>query len=250
MTKFVLISISSPHLNIVKSVLSMNPKHKVSSIYDFLVKRQQIKREGNCSSKDFEYFKTEIYAWDDKKTTPIVFQRVAVDPNVKLGKIKDSPILMVKRQYFDEKMDDNTLLTKNNAKLAVIKEFDESFVRPPTPTNITEWFDCRYVDRRPEHSHGSVGVDADYLYLVERKTVDSDLETAKRGVEVRLVNPRLSMSLIANYSLLQDRLVIQTTVPQSQIVIESESARQIFSKIDYILARAREKNGPAPTTAF
>ena len=241
----------------------MDPKSRVSDIYEFLIIRKLIKRIRNCSFKEFEYYSDEISLWAEDGTTPLQFQRVRIDFSSKLASIKDSPILMIKRTYFDDLMDDNTLLTKNKSKLAVIKSLDESMApeRPaltdegaveysPAAAKIYELFPCIYEDSRYPRSSALVGIDYNFVYIVDRDPDANEQETAtRRGVGAQVVTPRFAISSIQNYSIVNDQLIIRSISTQNseyiQIFIESNFIRQIYNKLDFILRKLRGYPAPA-----
>lgn len=248
----VLITVSCPQCNILKCVLNMNTGSKVRDIFKNMKQRRLFRRASTLSAKDFLYFHESVTLWAEDKSVPIKFSRELMDTGMSLAGCANALIVMVKKEYQDDELEDESLLKRNTDKVAVIKSYDISMpaargaslrekldgYRSKTSAKIYEVFEATLVESRKSKRECLLGIDEKYVYLLDPAGQKGFPDKVFTTIPKKIL-PSFEISDINNFGLKDKFLRITVTnhrdLKNDLIVIESPEVGQIYGKLDILI---------------
>lgn len=212
--------------------------------------RKMFKRyKGFQSYSDFEYYRFEVTLWSEDRKTPIKFERVKTDPNTKLTMVQCSWITMIKKQYWDELLEDELLLQRNKDNLGLIKSFDDC-LRDPTVSvrlprdevyrsaqsaRMYEVFPGYLLESSTSKRPCLIGIDSNSIYILDQS---EERDPAEKGLVLipKKLTPSFSISEItyfnSNGRFVRINVKHQGEIHEDLIILETVEASAIIAKLN------------------
>jgi hypothetical protein len=230
----------------------MNINSKVRDVFKSMKQRRLFRRVKTLSVKDFLYYHERVTLWSDDSIQPVKFSRDLIDPNMPLLMCGNALIVMVKRQYHDDILEDESLLMRNKDKLSVIKTYDISIpavrgdslrekldgYRSKNSAKIYEVFQVNLVESKKSKRECLLGIDGKYVYLLDaadqREFADRVLSPIPKKLQ-----PSFEIDDITDFGIKDRFLRINVAHCKDHksdlIVIESSEVNQIYEKLDILI---------------
>lgn len=252
----------------VKSTIIKMPKgSKVRELFGYFKKKVR-----NFNKNEFYFIQEQIQLTSLIDGKPIRFNDIPVPLDHVLGDLKNSMLIMCRKVYTDNLLDDNQLLTRNQNKLNIIKSYDTSLVnirRSTVFSDPSEYrsvasakfyevrgahqvFQVRRIGQGQTRTNFMLGIDFEYLYIIQDslKKLNGTGEPAEGAASVaqKTIKPNFYFSDILEYQLIQGSL-LQLIVKRDEhlgrevYMLEGEKIRQIFNKIDFIRRHLYQSSG-------
>ena len=243
----------------------MKKLDRVSDIYVQFHAKYFKKKSTNLCLKDFYFVKEEPLIFAEDGQTAVLFDQVPLFPDTPITEVQDNVIVMAKKAYKDELLDDHELYARNQTKLSQIKSFDlsspsmrsptstvdSSEYRSPTAAKFYEVFPAKKRSRQGVVRPTSCwGIDAESIFIITdttgRHTEDSFSQSL---LSQRVIKPSFPITCITSYGMFDQRY-LRITVKLDKLneeiyLLESDNMKRIHNKIQYILTEVygRGKGG-------
>lgn len=117
----ILVPVSCPDLGVRSSILKLDKNARVKSIFHHFAKKiRNFNPNDYYLQKEYAMLKSTI---DD---LPIKFTRIPIPPSIKVDQLYNSIIIMKKKEFANEILEDQNTLMRNQSKLSIIKGYDQA----------------------------------------------------------------------------------------------------------------------------
>ena len=260
-------AICIPDLNIIRSFQKLKKTDKVGCIF-CIVRSKHLKRKPRDKClRDF-YLSVEKVVVQATDGSPLITELVPTSLDMLVGDIQQHILVMSRRVYRDEVIDDKKLQYRNQSKLQIIKTFDVSLQdnkKTPGSSNpntykslntakIYEVFQVKRVDPSGQKTDFTLGIDYENIYIIPTATPqtpksqhstspDMSPVSAASPISQKIITPSFAITCISDYESLDSKYmrikVSRDGQPSAQetFLLESKSIPRIFNKLDTILHR-------------
>lgn len=116
-----LLPICCPDLGVKSTILKFDKSARVKSIFQYFVNKNR-----NFNPNDYMMFKEYPLLTSRVDGLPIKFTRIPVFPTMRISEVENCVLILVKKQYSDDALEDENTLMRNQNKLNIIKNYDMS----------------------------------------------------------------------------------------------------------------------------
>lgn len=116
-----LIPICCPDLGVKSTILKLDKSAKVRAIFQYFANKIR-----NFNPNEYLIFKEYPLLTSMVDGLPIKFTRIPVFSSTKISEVENCVLIMIKKQYADDALEDENTLMRNQSKLSIIKNYDVS----------------------------------------------------------------------------------------------------------------------------
>lgn len=245
-----LVPVTSPAIGVRISIIRKKRSSPANYIFEYFASKIR-----NFNKNKFQLFLERAYLPSSLDGLPLRFCRSPVPPNAKFSDLANGIVIMEQKTFADEALEDEQTLADQHNKLSLIKRFDmashetndhnynESSAVQYEVIKAKKVFACRsWSEDKGRWLPATLGIDLLAIYVMTETFDDQD---GAIKLQVCPIKPSLPMTQVEKISWHGQRVdIVHRAWPGSlvsRIVLESEAARQIYYKIDYILTKLRGK---------
>ena len=252
---YALLPVCCPDLGVKSSILMLAKSAPSKAIFTYFSRKIR-----NFNPNKFELYLETVMLVSVTDGLPI---RFALAPILLTSRIKDlgkGLIIMKEKRFVDDVLEDAQTLANQHEKLLLIKRLDTATESPKNISycdNFVGLYEvipiykafpvALWLEIQLTWTPAVLGIDSQWIYLVEDSPTHPEVSSHKPVV--RKLLPYMAIASVDSCSLEARLLEIRAKDPgggsTSKISIESDAARQIYNKLDFILRKLRGYPAPA-----